>query len=211
MSVSVSYDVTEYVEALKGHNNLLFKDEKQQARFELGVSMMIYKWDALDIAVVNGWGGADSADKRDWVTSIVVGLFKSEKIVDVALIEETLLYAMADEFDTTVEDDSALPIAAGILALYKQCDALDYSEVERLYSEWQAKGMRGKHSRKVDIQEDPLNPDVSDSEECVDSDSDVVMECEDDHDKEQKDEEGQSKPVIDEDGFELVQSGKRRY
>ena len=91
------------VEAPQGANNLLFKDEKQQARFELGVSMMIYKWDALDVAVENQWGGPDSAEKRDWITAIIVDLFKTEKVVETILIEETLLYAMVDVYKSQVK------------------------------------------------------------------------------------------------------------
>lgn len=107
---STAYDLA-VVEAPTEAKNLQFEDEKQQARFELGVSMMVYKWEALEVAVANSWGGPSSAEKRDWITAIVVDLFKSEKIVDAATIEETLLYAMIDEFDTNVEDESTVPIA----------------------------------------------------------------------------------------------------
>ncbi|SCV99403.1 LAFE_0A02410g1_1 [Lachancea fermentati] len=202
-----SYDVADYVEAPKDVSSLEFKDEKQQARFELGVSMMVYKWDALDIAVANSWGGPDSAEKRDWITGVIVDLFKTGKIVDVGLIEETLLYAMVDEFDTNVEDDSALPIAAGIVRLYRECDALNYSNVERLYVEWQEKQARKTDARIVEVKEDPMNPDVSDSED--DEQEEVPMLAEDV--EMDIDEPNKPETIIDEDGFELVtKKGRRR-
>lgn len=197
------------VEAPQGANNLLFKDEKQQARFELGVSMMIYKWDALDVAVENQWGGPDSAEKRDWITAIIVDLFKTEKVVENILIEETLLYAMVDEFDTNVEDDSAVFIANGIIELYKQCQALDYSTVESLYLAWQEKQKNKSNKRVVQVKDDPLNPDVSDSEDEEDYDEEGSQDVDMDVDEQQ-----QTNPesIIDEDGFEVVQKkGRRRY
>lgn len=197
------------VEAPQGANNLLFKDEKQQARFELGVSMMIYKWDALDVAVENQWGGPDSAEKRDWITAIIVDLFKTEKVVETILIEETLLYAMVDEFDTNVEDDSAVFIANGIIELYKQCQALDYSTVESLYLAWQEKQKNKSNKRVVQVKDDPLNPDVSDSEDEEDYDEEESQDVDMDVDEQQQ---TNPEPIIDEDGFEVVQKkGRRRY
>lgn len=197
------------VEAPQGANNLLFKDEKQQARFELGVSMMIYKWDALDVAVENQWGGPDSAEKRDWITAIIVDLFKTEKVVETILIEETLLYAMVDEFDTNVEDDSAVFIANGIIELYKQCQALDYSTVESLYLAWQEKQKNKSIKRVVQVKDDPLNPDVSDSEDEEDYDEEESQDVDMDVDEQQQ---TNPEPIIDEDGFEVVQKkGRRRY
>lgn len=197
------------VEAPQGANNLLFKDEKQQARFELGVSMMVYKWDALDVAVENQWGGPDSAEKRDWITAIIVDLFKTEKVVETILIEETLLYAMVDEFDTNVEDDSAVFIANGIIELYKQCQALDYSTVESLYLAWQEKQKNKSNKRVVQVKDDPLNPDVSDSEDEEDYDEEESQDVDMDVDEQQQ---TNPEPIIDEDGFEVVQKkGRRRY
>ncbi|CUS20194.1 LAQU0S01e01112g1_1 [Lachancea quebecensis] len=204
--MSSTIDESAYVEASNGQACLAFKDEKQEARFELGVSMMVYKWDALSIAVENGWGGPESAEKRDWVTAVIVDLFKSEKIVDVTLIEETLLYAMADEFDTNVEDDSALPIAAGIVEIYKQCDAQDFSTVEKLYLEWTEKQKNKEGKRIVQVEEDPLNPDASESEE---EEEDVEFEIEDSMAVDEMT-ENNTEPVVDEDGFELVQKKGRR-
>lgn len=210
--MNLQFNEDEFVEAAQDCANLCFKDEKQQARFELGVSMMIYKWDALSIAVENNWGGPASAEKRDWVTAIVLDLFKNEKIVDAALIEETLLYAMLDEFDTNVEDESALPIAVGIISIYKQCEILDYSTVETLYLCWQEKQKNNEKqkSQTINVLEDPLNPDVSDDSD--DSDENDDDESCDGSDVEMGGNPPTSQdPIVDEDGFELVQKKGKRY
>ncbi|CCE61728.1 hypothetical protein TPHA_0B00560 [Tetrapisispora phaffii CBS 4417] len=211
--MSLQFDEAAFVEATNGKANLKFDDEKQQARFELGVSMMVYRWDALEIAVANKWGGPDSAEKRDWISGIIIDAFKTEKTIDVAYIEEMLLYAMTDEFDTNVEDDSALPIAAGIIELYKQADALDFSNIESLYLDYQNKQNNKSidHGHHVHVTEDPLNPNVSSSEEDDDSEGE-----DDDEDMMEEDQnEPQNnipEPIIDDDGFELIQKkGKNRY
>lgn len=200
----MEFDETMYVEAGPGAKNLTFNDEKQQARFELAVAMMVYKWDALVIAVDNGWGGPESAEKRDWLTAVIIDLFKNEKSVDAALIEETMLYAMVDEFDTTVEDDSALPIAVGIINRYKECAENNYSVLEELYVKWSEKEKQRNPTKHIHVHEDPLNPDSSadeeeeELEELVDDDEDMG-------------EASKPEPVVDEDGFELVQKkGGRR-
>lgn len=205
--MSGTFDPSDFVEALPNKPNLLFPDEKQQARFELGVSMMVYKWDALDIAVANQWGGLDSAEKRDWITAIIIDLFKDGKIVDVQLIEETLMYAMFDEFETNVEDESALPIAAGIIQIYRQCDAGDYSTVESLYLDWQANA--NKEPPKKVVVEDSSDEDENVEENEGVYEEDVAMQL--DGMQLVDTTEDIDEPIVDEDGFELVQKkGKRR-
>lgn len=198
-----------FVEAAVEDQNLQFKDEKQQARFELGVSMMVYKWDALDVAVANNWGGPASGEKRDWITAIVLDLFKDGKYVDAGMIEETLLYAMIDEFDTNVEDESALPIGAQIIDIHKQCQVQNYSTVEELYTKWLEKQNSAEvaQSKSVVVEEDPLNPDVSSSED--EDDEEVEPENLEDADVEMTD-SSSNQPVVDDDGFELVQKKGRR-
>lgn len=129
--------------------------------------------------------------------------------METILIEETLLYAMVDEFDTNVEDDSAAFIANGIIELYKQCQALDYSTVESLYLAWQEKQKNKSNKRVVQVKDDPLNPDVSDSEDEEDYNEEESQDVDMDVDEQQQ---INLEPIIDEDGFEVVQKkGRRRY
>ncbi|KAK5780347.1 Tsr2p PWA37_002692 [Arxiozyma heterogenica] len=194
------YDDYLMVESESGKPSLMFSDPKQQARFELGISMLVYSWDALDIAVINQWGGIESAEKRDWITGIIVDLFKNNKAVDSPLLEETLLYAMLDEFDTHVDDGSAQPIANNMIILYDECRQLNYSRVEELYTKWLERQKTGANKeRYVEI-----NKVISDSEE----DEDMNVEVEQDH----IEPASRYEPIIDDDGFEMVQKkGRRRY
>lgn len=202
-------DETAFVEAPEGAASLEFQDEKQQGRFELGVSMLVYTWDALDIAVVNQWGGPDSADKRDWITGVVVDLFKVNKIVDVVLVEETLIYAMVDEFDTNVEDDSGLVIASNIVKLYEECYAMNYTRVEEMYTKYleKEKNNQGKpNTRTVHIHGNEGSSSEEDGEYSEDDDDVEMLELVADEEEVHVIPE----PVVDDDGFELVQKKGRK-
>ncbi|CCF55993.1 hypothetical protein KAFR_0A05580 [Kazachstania africana CBS 2517] len=202
--MSNTIDETAFVEAPSNQSSLCFADEKQQARFELGVSMIIYSWDALDIAVANQWGGVDSAEKRDWITGIIVDLFKQNKIVDIVLVEETLLFAMVDEFETNVEDDTGLVIAAEILKLYQECEALDYTRVEALYLKWLEREKNGTENQRIvhvhgDADSSSENEDGSEEENDI-----PILDAGDSFPK------TVPEPIVDDDGFELVQKkGKK--
>ncbi|RCK56391.1 Pre-rRNA-processing protein TSR2 [Candida viswanathii] len=207
--MSTQIDPTDYVESET--STLTFSDIKQQAKFELGVCMAVHKWEELATAVDNAWGGPRSSEKRDWISGIVIELFAESKIVDVQLIEETLLYAMVDEFDTQVDNDSALEIADLIVRIYRDVMRLEYGVIDGLYERWVAKGGDKKvEGKKVHVENDPNNPDVSDDEE-----EEEEEEKEHDHDGMDVDEPMEEAPqlvgpVVDDDGFELVQSKGRR-
>lgn len=197
-------DPTDFVRAEDDRTSLRFDDPQQQGKFELGVCMAVYKWDELNTAVENSWGGPNSAEKRDWLSGVVIDLFE-EKAVDNILIEETLLFAMVDEFDTEIDNDSALEIAALILRLYKECSAKKYTSVDDLYEKYQQKSATSSKRKDIKIETDPNNP--SSDEEDVDADEEVpqlVERIEETHIEEPKG------PVVDDDGFELVQKKGRR-
>lgn len=196
-----SIDPAEYVEAVDG-NSLKFGDEKQQARFELAVCMALARWEELTIAVDNLWGGPNSNEKRDWLAGVVIDLF-DEKVVDIQYIEETLLYAMVDEFDVQIDNDSALEIGALILKFYKSVVAHDYSPIEELYSRWQAK-QENRQVNKVQLTSDPNNPSSDEDDE----DEDDEMETHNHNHPQEDSMEIDNGPVVDDDGFTLVQNKK---
>lgn len=208
--MATTIDPTDYVEVENG--TLAFSDPKQQAKFELGVCMAIYKWEELTTAVDNLWGGPKSAEKRDWISGIIIDLFAESKIVDIQLIEETLLYAMVDEFDTQIDNDSALEIGNLIVKLYIDAAQEKYGLIDEMYEKWQAK-QNTKNFHKVHVEDDPNNPDVSSDEKEEDDDDGEEEEIQDDNMMEIDEPEQprqQNAPIVDDDGFELVQSKGRR-
>lgn len=171
-------------------NSLVFPNEKQQARFEVGLSSAIFLWDELTTAVDNNWGGADSAEKREWLVGTVIDLF-NEKVVEAEDIEYRLLGVMEDEFDAVLETDGAFKVAQTILSLYVECLEGNYAQVDALYNKF----MASRNAEKVKVQVED-----SDDEDGSASDEDEM----------DVDETPKQEPVIDEDGFELVQPRRRR-
>lgn len=173
--------------------------EKQDANFELGVSMVIYGWHTLQTAVDNQWGGAQSAEKRDWITGLVIDAFNENKEIDIIYIHELLSNAMEDEFDAVIEDESTIQVGQKVIQVYKECLEGNFENVKAAYNIWLSKE---KNRKKiiVTVTEDALNPNVSDSDNDSDEDGDIdMMEVEEEYIEPTKIE-----PVVDDDGFTVV-------
>lgn len=184
--------------------SLVFDDEVKQKRFELGACMALYSWDNLTTAVDNQWGGGDSADKRDWMVGAVVELFE-QNYVDSDDIEDRILGIMEDEFGVDVEDQSSAAVAVKIITLYKECAEGNYSTVDKMYKDWQEREAKRSSSgaqSKVEVQGSD-----SDSDDDDDDESEEPSSANEQMDVDAKPEK--QGPVIDEDGFELVQRKKR--
>ncbi|OBA15068.1 uncharacterized protein OGAPODRAFT_94899 [Ogataea polymorpha] len=191
-----------YLCAVEPRKTLELADEKSQANFELGVSMLVHGWQILTTAVDNSWGGPESAEKRDWITAVVIDLFKQNKEVDIILIHETLFNAMEDEFDVIVEDQSTVHIASAVVQIYQECLAGNYDRVQTMYQKYlQKQEYRRTHGiEKVEVQDD------SDDESDDDSDEDMM----DTDVPELQEAASQPREVIDEDGFTVVTRKGRR-
>jgi pre-rRNA-processing protein TSR2 len=191
--------------------------------FARGVIARLELWPALRIAIEQGWGtgggGPSSREKRLWLASEIVEAFEnntntsSNKKSDLTMMTTTtptpdagyialmLAQVLEDEFDATFEDGSVEAVAEDIVALW--------GAGEDVVGMWErkAEGVRGK---KVDVREE-------------------VGSDEDEWEDEESGEEGEevapqlvpaaaaaevqrparpTKPIIDEDGFTLVQKGR---
>jgi len=193
--------------------------------FARGVIARLEVWPALRVAVEQGWGGPSSREKRRWLASEIVDAFdgdddeppsadmdvdtdaraheKNKKSTldaeDVALM---LGQALEDEFDASFEDGSVEAVAADIVALW--------GAGEGVVGEWErkAEGVRGK---KVDVQEvvDDEDEWEDESGEDEDEDADGAPQLMPADDAAQVQRPAKPKPVIDDDGFTLVQKGRR--
>lgn len=195
-----------YLSAEAGQKTLLFADEKKQANFELGVSMIVYRWETLQTAVDNLWGGPNSADKRDWITGIIVDSFKENEEIDIIYIHELLFNAMQDEFGVMVEDESTVVVGQRVVEAYKECLAGNFENIKHMYEHWkETQSRRDRERRTVKVGEDPLNPDSSDTE-SNENDVPELVEREEDSDAMDVDDEPKQRqePEVDDDGFTIV-------
>ncbi|KAI7855861.1 Pre-rRNA-processing protein TSR2-domain-containing protein [Circinella umbellata] len=169
--------------------------------FEEGVSYIFKSWTALNLAVEQDWGGVESAEKRDWMISVIVDYFSSNgKKLDVEDIETILDQIMTDEFQTILEDDSSYLVAKHIVELYHQCIRGDFTEVEKLKARYQSRQPATASRQQNDDDDDSSGEE---GEEDNENDDDA-MDMDQDEPKPSKPE-----PEIDDDGFETV-TYKRR-
>lgn len=184
------------------------------AQIDLLVSLHLWAWPALNLAVQNAWGGSqqESADKRDWLAGAVSDLLTSNppQIVDVADLEEVLLQVMNDEFEIVVDDGSAEEVARRIWATAEKVQSGDLTELEELHTKWQEKQAKGG---------DKLTGIVRGEDKEAD---DTDWDNEDDQGESERDVEFADAPPlvpklkqkigpeVDDDGFTKVVSRKKR-
>lgn len=183
--------------------------EKCKAQFELGVTLSLFFWPSLSLAVVNNWGGPDSKDKREWFAQTTIDLLEENPDADGEWIETFLLQVILDEFEVNVDDESGYEVAEQILRLRKDCGKGDFREVESMKERWDRKGGKsedvGKLFEKRERNEEEDETDGSEDDSDDEEDQDVDMD-------EAPPLVRVKEPVVpevDEDGFTKVTKKKR--
>ncbi|XP_041061496.1 pre-rRNA-processing protein TSR2 homolog [Carcharodon carcharias] len=98
--------------ALKEGARLLFQD---------GVRSALEAWPALQVAVENGFGGAYSQQKADWMVSAVAQYFSDNVDLESEEVEELMADMIYNEFDTVVEEGSLSKVALQIWTFFGLC------------------------------------------------------------------------------------------
>lgn len=195
--------------------------------FARGVMALFDLWPALTIAVKEEWGGPDSADKKLYLLSAVIDAFEqgasyttpdaagvvhvdpksaADPPLDEDQVADMLDQYMSDEYEAVLEDGSSDMIAKDVSRLWRDCVAP---------GERSAEDTVGALERKAaEISKKPVHATKHDENESDDEEGDWSDEDDDDKDEvpqlvESKPKEKQE-PIIDDDGFELVQKKGRR-
>ncbi|ODA82400.1 hypothetical protein RJ55_00907 [Drechmeria coniospora] len=201
----------------------------RQSNFEQGIAYALHLWPALTLSVQNGWGGPDSADKRDWFAGAVSDLFPeftdappqgppatAAPEPDQEEVETVLLQVMIDEFDVNVDDDSGAEVAGQIIRARTQCAAGQFDEVNVL---------RERFSNRKGNKVDQMFKKAKDADQDTDWESDDSNDDEDDVDDDDQGagadvemgdapalvsaaKEKKPWPQVDEDGFTMVTKRK---
>ncbi|KAE9380602.1 hypothetical protein N431DRAFT_449362 [Stipitochalara longipes BDJ] len=183
--------------------------EKCKAQFELGITLSLFFWPSLSLAVVNNWGGPDSKDKREWFAQTTIDLLNENPDADLEWIETFLLQVMLDEFEVNVDDESGFEVAEQILRLKKDCSKGDFREVLAMKEKWDRKGGEdiGKLFEKKERNEEDDETDGSD--EDIDEDEDENEDVDMDEAPPLVRVKEPVVPEVDEDGFTKVTKKKR--
>jgi pre-rRNA-processing protein TSR2 len=197
--------------------------------FARGLLSLLDLWPALTIAVREEWGGPESADKKTWLASEIIDTFEgavvatpagpamaadcvAEPPMDVDQLADLLTQVMSDEFEAAIEDGSVDPLAADVLRLWADVVAPSVRSAEETVSALERKA--AEVSRKPVAATSGGGPVDEDGEEWED-DEDSDDEG-DDHAHAHGDADDapmlveRQEPVVDDDGFTLVQKPRRR-
>ncbi|KAG9103028.1 hypothetical protein FRC06_000429 [Ceratobasidium sp. 370] len=182
--------------------------------FARGILALLDSWDVLKLAISEGWGGPESYEKRTWLASVIVDEFDTAatappnaiappRTPDLDDITELILQALSDEFDVDVEDGSVERIAESIVKLW----AAEPAVATQMVSDLEATARKGAKVQVQAVREEG-NGDSDWESESEDEDGvPRLVEREAQPTLKEKQE-----PVVDEDGFTLVQGkgkGKR--
>ncbi|CAL3962581.1 hypothetical protein PZA11_000299 [Diplocarpon coronariae] len=175
-----------------------------QAQFELGITLSLYSWPSLSLAVTNNWGGADSSEKREWFVGATIDVVNENPEEDGEWIETFLLQVMLDEFEVNVDDESGYEVAEQIVRLRRDCKKGIFREVEEMRRKWESRSGNqdvGKLFKRTECSEedDETDGSVDDEDEDIDMDEAPPLV-------------GVREPAraeVDEDGFTKVTKKKR--
>ncbi|KAM3845605.1 pre-rRNA-processing protein TSR2 homolog isoform 1-T2 [Vipera latastei] len=101
--------------------------------FRQGVQAVLDSWAVLQIAVENGFGGAHSQEKAEWMVGAVEQYFESNVDLEPEEIEDFLAELMNNEFNTIIEDGSLAQVSQQLCLFFSQshqgdtaamCDAI---------------------------------------------------------------------------------------
>ncbi|WWC58335.1 uncharacterized protein I303_100875 [Kwoniella dejecticola CBS 10117] len=198
--------------------------------FARGVLALLDLWPALTIAVAEQWGGTDSAAKKTWLASILIDEFETrapllpvtdtnsvptvdpnsanDPPLDIDEVGDLLHQIMSDEFDANLEDGSIDIVATDLVKLWK--DLLNplydpqvvVDNLEKQASEVRRKGINAQVG--AGGAESQSEGEDSDADEDVEMDEAPQL-------VDSREPKERQEPVVDDDGFTLVQKkGGRR-
>mmetsp|Transcript_32097 Transcript_32097/g.91017 ORF Transcript_32097/g.91017 Transcript_32097/m.91017 type:complete len:196 (-) Transcript_32097:305-892(-) len=173
--------------------------------FEEGCRLVFERWTALQLAIENGWGGHQSKEKALDVLDDVTDWFYRRKDHYNDELEEELLAAMSEEFNCDCEDGSPGQVARELIQLYQELCRGDLSGLERLRISAKA-NIQQSQQQQVDRDGTVLEGDDSDMEECDDEQMDDAQPPQ----LAAAEPPPPREPIVDSDGFTLVQSNRRR-
>jgi pre-rRNA-processing protein TSR2 len=209
------------------------------ALFARGTLAILNLWPALTIAVREEWGGPESADKKTWIASTIIDEFESRasylpssseassssssnsQVVDPATandppldyddLADMLNQMMSDEFESNIEDGSIDAVASDLVRLWRDIlqpgQGLTASSVVEALERKAGEGKSIQATKGAGLQ-------------TVDGDSDSDWDDESDDEGMEVDQAPQlvpattererQEPVVDDDGFTMVQAkGKK--
>lgn len=166
-----------------------------------GIALVLRRWTALQIAIDNDMAGVNSELKRTELYDNIVSYFAEEKVT-VDELENSLYWYFEDEFKLQLEDESSNDVSMQLVKMYQEVvvegNAASVQRLRELSNRTNANASTQSRmvEETVDGAEDPMDaPELQSVTESTDM---------------QLDEPAPPKyePVVDDEGFTLVQKGR---
>ncbi|KAF5736875.1 hypothetical protein HS088_TW14G01030 [Tripterygium wilfordii] len=92
------------------------------SRIQERIALLLSRWNGLQMAVQNQWGGRDSLRKSHQLASEIFSWFVQYKgPVCVEDLENMLFESMLFSFNTEIEDGSLEEVAEQLMTIYEEC------------------------------------------------------------------------------------------
>ncbi|PLB55628.1 putative pre-rRNA processing protein, partial [Aspergillus steynii IBT 23096] len=172
---------------------------------DLGITLAVNAWPAMNLAVQSNWGGPTSADKRDWLCGAISEMLSERPETDAEDLEDVLMQVMNDEFDVVVDDESAAPVAAQIMDMRAQTARGEFAAIQEMWETWQRKVEAKGGANAVEgfkRGEDQGSDDDDEDEEGDEDMGDAPALVSAPREK--------AEPEVDDDGFTKVVGKKKR-
>ncbi|KAL3851702.1 hypothetical protein ACJMK2_015429 [Sinanodonta woodiana] len=184
--------------------------------FQTAVENVLNGWTVLQLAVSHGFGGAESREKASWMVYAVDQWFQENKSIETFELEDFLADVLDFEFDTVADDGSLPEVARLICGFHRLCQAGDESQVRQKLSQLP----RATTHSSIRSQEVPdmVECDENDSEQAenqpcsANSSTGASIQAQQTTESmnvEMEDSNREEEEVM-EDGWQVVQRGKRR-
>ncbi|XP_051509509.1 pre-rRNA-processing protein TSR2 homolog [Myxocyprinus asiaticus] len=133
--------------------------------FVEAVGAVLETWPVLQIAVDNGFGGAHSQQKANWMVDVLQQYFNDNVDLQQNEVEDFISDLMNNEFDTMVEDGSLPQVAQKVCVMYQQCQQGKLTEVRDQVSELALKKIAGR-AKVTPADDDDEKREVEEAMEC---------------------------------------------
>jgi len=217
-----------------GSSNIVMPDG-MRAAFEEGVYLIFMRWTALQLAIINEWGGSGSKDKAKSLFDEVLDWFYTSKGTvhrrwyptrdpdghldphsrpsfptlalpadhELSDLQDLLDEAIQVDFNVQAEDDSPYMVARSLYNTYSQVASGDTTYVQTLKQQFEANGTNQIVAESMRNSAQFLGAEESSSSDDDDDEEGDGMDVD-------EEEQGPPQPVVDEDGFQVVQRRGRR-
>ncbi|CAH3046280.1 unnamed protein product [Pocillopora meandrina] len=83
------------------------------------VQFVLSNWSVLQVAVENGFGGADTTEKAKWMVDVVNQVLRDNNTIENYELEDYIEEILFNEFDTMVEDGSLSKVAQKLCEFHR--------------------------------------------------------------------------------------------